>query len=211
MTQNNADLFRQCTALTGSIASGKSTVASMLVELGAHLIDTDLIAREIVKPGTPALVKIVEAFGPEVLFTDGNLNRETVRGLIINDPQKKSILNSITHPYINRIVFDEMQHFRGLNDCKPIIIDVPLLFEVGWHTWFQKVILVYVPYEIQIKRLMARDSLDELTAQKTIAAQMDIEKKKEMSSYIINNSGNIAETKEQVNVTYNEIVGLLNL
>jgi dephospho-CoA kinase len=194
----SGDFLKKCSALTGAISTGKSVVASMLSEMGAHIIDTDLIAREVVEPGQPALRDIEEYFGKDVINPDGTLNREKVRDQIIRDPEKRNKLNGFTHPRINQIVMERIGHYNSMNDGMPIIIDVPLLYESGWDRFFPDAILVYVPVQIQIKRLMARDRLDRHTADLTIAAQMSIEDKKDKARFVIDNSGTLEETRKQV-------------
>ena len=193
-----SDCIKNCFALTGTIATGKSVVAAMLADLGAHIIDTDLIARQVVEPGRPALIEIEEVFGKEAVNHDGTLNREKVRDRIIRDPGMRNKLNGITHPRINQIVMDGIASYNRLHDGMPIIIDVPLLYESGWDKLFPDAILVYAPEPVQIERLMERDRLDRRTAELTIAAQMSIEEKKGKARFIIDNSGTLDETRKQV-------------
>jgi dephospho-CoA kinase len=195
---DTGSLSRKCLALTGGIATGKSVVADMLKERGAHIIDTDLIAREVVEPGMPALEEIVREFGTDMLMPDGTLDREQMREEIISDSEKREKLNSITHPRINSVVFERITALKEKDDGMPVIIDVPLLYEAGWDRFFPDVILVYVPVEVQAERLMKRDHLDRDTAMLTISAQMGIEEKKEKAVHLIDNSGTLAETEEQV-------------
>ena len=202
------NFLRKCFALTGSIGTGKSTVALILAELGAHILDTDLIAREVVEPGEPALDEIREFFGERVINDDGTLNRELLREEIIRDPQSREKLNSITHPRINSVVFDRIRRFNSLEDGNPVIVDVPLLFESGWDRMLPRIILVYVPIEVQIERLMDRDNLDRDTAGLTVAAQMSIEDKKDKASFIIDNSGTLAETRKQTEEVFRSISSL---
>lgn len=201
----SGDFLKKCFALTGAIGTGKSAVASMLAEMGAHIIDTDLIAREVVEPGQPALRDIEDYFGKDVINPDGTLNREKVRDQIIRDPEKRNKLNSCTHPRINQIVMDRIGGFNTMNDGMPVIIDVPLLYESGWDRFFPDVILVYAPLPIQIERLMARDRLDRQTAELTIAAQMSIEDKKGRARFIIDNSGTLEETRRQVTALFGKL------
>jgi len=194
----NKGVFNNCVALTGSIATGKSAVAKMLQDLGAHLIDTDRIAREVVEPGSEALSEIVASFGPDALNADGTLNREWVRSAIIRDPSLRERLNRITHPRIQEVVIRRIKEYQRRGDGMPIVIDVPLLYEAGWDRFFNATIVVYAPREIQIQRLMARDRIDRNTAEQTVAAQMDVEEKKKKAFYVVDNSGTIDETRRQV-------------
>ena len=197
MPESIADLIKRCFALTGGIATGKSTVAKMLAEKGCHIVDTDLIAREVVEPGTPGLAEIGEKFGTGLLNPDGTLNREAMRELIIRDAGKRDLLNGITHPRINERVLEQIRD-HSAKDRMPIIIDVPLLFEAGWNKIFSTVILVYVPVAVQVERLMARDRLTREMAEKTLTFQMGIEEKKKLATYVIGNSGSLEETARQV-------------
>jgi dephospho-CoA kinase len=203
-------MLNRCYALTGSIATGKSTVARMMSELGAHIIDTDQIARQVVEPGQPALLRVAEEFGRSVLNGDGTLNREAVRNAIIRDTAKRNRLNEITHPAINAIVVSEIGIYNDMQDDMPIIIDVPLLFEAGWHKIFRTVILVYIPRNIQIERLMKRDGLDRETAELTLNTQMSVDKKRELSRYVIDNSGSIENTQSQVRALFNSVLSSHN-
>ncbi len=191
-------VLNDCFGLTGGIATGKSTVAGMLKEFGCRIIDTDLIARQIVEPGQPALKEIVDHFGSEVLTKAGILDRELLRQIIIGDPKKREMLNAITHPRIGLEVLRQVDEHRAVGNGMPIIVDVPLLYEAGWHTLFPVVILVYVPVEMQIARLMSRDALPFEEAQKTLTFQMSIEEKRKKARYIIDNSGLVEETRVRV-------------
>lgn len=191
-------VLNDCFGLTGGIATGKSTVAGMLKELGCRIVDTDLIARDIVQPGQPAFLEIVEKFGEVVLDKNGILDRELLRKIIIDNPKKRELLNSITHPKIGLEVLRQVDKHRLNGSRMPIIVDVPLLFEAGWHSLFPAIILVYVPVEAQIRRLMARDRLTREEAQRTLTFQMNIEEKKNRAHYIIDNSGTIEETRARV-------------
>lgn len=198
------DILTRCYALTGGIATGKSTVAKMLAEKGCHIVDTDLIAREVVEPGTPALVEIAEKFGTGLLNPDGTLNREAMRELIIHNAEKRDVLNGITHPRINEKVQEQIRD-HSAKDRMPIIIDVPLLFEAGWHKIFSTVILVYVPVAVQMERLMARDRLTRHMAEKTLTFQMGIDEKRKLAMYIIDNSGSLDETGRRVDELFRKL------
>ncbi len=197
--------LNSCTGLTGSIASGKSTVAKMFTARGGHLIDTDLIAREVVEPGMPALDKIHEAFGDRVINDDGSLNREELRHIIVHDADKRGNLDSIIHPHINEMVLIKLQGFMENDNGMPVFVDVPLLYETGWDRFFHGAVLVYVTEEVQLQRLMARDNIDEKTARATMATQMGLEEKKTRAAYIIDNSGTLEETEKQVESLFVEL------
>jgi dephospho-CoA kinase len=205
MRKKKNNLLYHATALTGGIATGKSTVARFLTGLGARLIDTDLLAREIVEPGTPALKRISEAFGREYILPDGNLNREMMRDRIMKDPAKRDTLNSITHPAIMEKVKNLLEE-SGSKESVPVIIDVPLLFETGWDRYFNRIILVYTPPSLQIERLMRRDGIDRETAEITMKAQMPVDEKRARADFIIDNSGSREKTMNQVRRIFGELI-----
>jgi dephospho-CoA kinase len=185
-------------ALTGGIGTGKSAVARFFSGRGAHVIDTDLIAREVVQPGRPALSEIAEYFGDEVMNPDGTLNRSVLRDRIIRDREIRERLNRVIHPRVREIMEERMEAMGGEEGGVPVIIDVPLLYEVGWDRLFRNVILAYAPFPVQIERLMERDGIDRETAELAIAAQMSIDEKRAMATYVIDNSGSLDHTRKQV-------------
>jgi len=174
--------------LTGSIASGKSTVARMFADLGVEVIDTDVIARRVVEPGSPGLSRLVEEFGRPLLAGDGSLNRRHLGELIFADPEKRQRLNQIMHPMIMAVVSDEMRSYARQHPDGMIMVDVPLLIEANLQSWFDKVVLVYVPVSIQLARLRARDGLDEKTAQLRMSSQMSPDEKRHYADFVIDNS-----------------------
>ncbi|XP_078722009.1 dephospho-CoA kinase domain-containing protein [Lampetra fluviatilis] len=184
--------------LTGGIASGKSTVASIFRELGCPVIDADEIARLVVEPGRPALKKIVEFFGEEVLHSDGRLNREKLGAIIFAEPQKRRLLNSITHPDIRRHMLKQiLWHFvRGYHY---VILDVPLLFENKTMSRFIKhSIVVYCDPESQLSRLMQRNSLSRHEAELRVRAQIPLDQKRLLADHVIDNCGEREATRRQV-------------
>ncbi|MEF3303753.1 dephospho-CoA kinase [Paenibacillus sp. GYB003] len=184
--------------LTGGIASGKSTVAAMLVERGAVLIDADRIAREVVLPGTPALEQVAERFGSGVLLPDGSLNRKALGEIVFGDEAARKELESILHPRIRALMRERMETHERQSPDKLVVVDVPLLFESKLQAMFQETVLVYIPRSLQLARLMARDELTERQAESRLAAQMPIEAKRELADFVIDNSGELEETRRQV-------------
>ncbi len=189
--------------LTGGIATGKTLVSSFFRELGAEVIDADEIARLIVQKGSPVLNRIEEAFGKEVFLEDGSLNRKRLRELIISDPEKRMLLNSITHPVI--IAKEEELVEKSQSDI--VIVDAALLIESGSYKRFKEIILVYAPFEVQLARLMKRDNMDKESAEAFIKTQMDIEEKRKYADYIIDNSNGREYTKQQVKELYDFLKG----
>lgn len=192
--------------LTGGIASGKSTVAGMLADAGARIVDADRIAHQVVQQGCPAWDDIVRHFGTAILRPDGQIDRESLGAIVFNDPQAKLVLNRIVHPR----VFDVMQaDIRKLTADHPddlVILDVPLLIESGWHAFLPVVILVYVPEAVQKARLMQRDGLSPPDAAARIRAQMPIEEKRAHAHFIIDNTGDLDATRRQVGRVYRQIL-----
>jgi dephospho-CoA kinase len=182
--------------LTGGIATGKSTVSNMLRELGIHVIDADQVAREVVEPGKPAWQEIKEHFGEAVLLPDGQLNRPKLAEIIFNDGSQRKILNGIIHPYIRQEMDRKTE--EALQENEVVVLDIPLLFEGGREKEVDKVLVVYVPEEIEVRRLMERDQIDEDYARQKIASQMSIEEKKRRADAYIDNSGSREETKKQL-------------
>ncbi|AIQ63396.1 dephospho-CoA kinase [Paenibacillus stellifer] len=184
--------------LTGGIASGKSTVSALLVSKGARLVDADAIAREIMLPGHEVLASVAEFFGAEVLQPDGTLNRSKLGDIVFRDPEARKTLNGLTHPVIRRITRERMEAFEREDASRLTIVDIPLLYETEQEDLFEKILVVYVPREVQIQRLIARNGLTEEQAKARLDSQMDIELKREKADYVIDNSGDPAETEKQI-------------
>src|ERR671934_1677181 len=159
--------------LTGGIASGKSTVAAMLRDLGATVIDADEASRAVVEPGTPGLRAIVEAFGPEVLDGD-RLDRWKLGAIVFEDEAARRRLEAITHPLI-RTWMAERQREAEERGEKRVILDIPLLYESGLDRGLKAVIVVYAPAEVEMERLMARNGLGREEAGRRLATQLPIE------------------------------------
>jgi dephospho-CoA kinase len=186
--------------LTGGIACGKSTVASMLVDLGAILIDADKLAREVVMPGRPALQQIAERFGQGLILPDGSLHRKALGEIVFNEPSARKDLEAITHPLIREAMWEQMRQAEAAEPERLVVVDVPLLYESGLQEYFQKVMVVYVPEEVQLKRLMERDAITFEAAQLRLKAQMPIEQKKLLANIVIDNSGDLSDTEQQIHL-----------
>ena len=194
--------------LTGGIASGKSTVAAMFVALGANLVDTDLLARRAVEPGSPALAEIAAAFGPGALDTDGGLDRRSLREVVFGDPRARERLNAIVHPRVAALVERELARLEALDPGGVALVDVPLLFETGWARRYPLVVLAYAPASLQERRLMARDQVDEASSRRALGAQMGIEEKKALAQFVVDNSGTLDETRKQVEAVWSRLRAL---
>ncbi|WP_442601450.1 dephospho-CoA kinase [Paenibacillus sp. KN14-4R] len=184
--------------LTGGIACGKSTVAAKLVQLGAILIDADVIAREVVLPGTPGLQQIKERFGQEVLNEDGTLNRKALGSLVFGNEVKRLALNAILHPLIRARIESRMTEEQLANPDKLVVVDIPLLYESGYEVIFEQVMVVYIPRDKQIERLMSRDGYNIEEAESRLHSQMNIEEKRQRADIVIDNRGSIEATEEQI-------------
>jgi dephospho-CoA kinase len=183
--------------LTGNIASGKSTVARLLSERGATIIDADVLARRVVEPGMPAFDEIVKRWGESVVAPDGGLDRDALRRLVFSDHEQLEQLNEIVHPevaaYRDRLV-DEARH-RG---DRMVVCDIPLLFERGMVDDFDRIVLVDAPRPVRLERLMRERGLSETESMDMIIAQMPAELKRARADYIIDNVGTVRELEERV-------------
>ena len=183
--------------LTGGIASGKSTVSDMLRELGAIIIDTDRIAREVTTPGSPALLELNRRYGPEILNEDGSLRRDAVGRIVFNDPVERKWLERLLHPLI-RVRAEKLATEAAAAGHRIVVFDVPLLFETGWNAWVDEVWTVYVPVDLQRRRLQRRDGYTESEIDSRLASQWPIDHKAERSDRVIDNSATLADTRRQV-------------
>jgi dephospho-CoA kinase len=192
--------------LTGGIATGKSTVSTMLLDRGAIIIDADMIAREVMQPGHVVLQKVVDAFGQEILLENGELDRKKLGSLVFGNPTLRARLNDITHPAIRSEIKDRQTLYLVKYPHQLIVSDIPLLYELQMEEMFDAVMVVYVPKQIQIQRLMDRDGLLQNEAEKRLAAQMDIEIKKERADILIDNSLALAHLESQIDRFWREQV-----
>ena len=184
--------------VTGGIASGKSTVAGMLEQLGAPAIDFDVLARQAVEPGSPALGEIIEYFGEQILQPDGALDRRKLSRVVFADPAKRKKLESITHPQVFAKFRQRLAEIDRSQKAKVVQVAAPLLFELGLGPMFDKVLVVYVTPGQQTQRLMARDKISRAEAERILEAQLPIEQKRKGADFVIDNSGSLAQTREQV-------------
>jgi dephospho-CoA kinase len=195
--------------LTGSIATGKSTVSRMFADLGARVIDADLLAREVVMPGQAAFARIVEEFGPQIVQGDGSLDRKALGALVFGDAAKRKRLEEITHPAIGRrqqrilSVLDE-EAFEGV-----VLWDAALLFEGGGAAKMDRVVVVYADAETERRRLVERDGLSDADASARIASQMPVAEKAKLAHHVIDNSGTREETLRQVRTVYGALLAEL--
>lgn len=183
--------------LTGNIASGKSEVARLLGERGATLIDADILAREVVKPGTSALNKITDKWGKEVLTPEGTLDRGALRRIAFSDQGELEQLNTIVHPEVTRLRDLEIEKAKSRGD-KVVICVIPLLFERNLAKDFDFIVLVDAPRDIRLDRLANERGLNETDAMNMIASQMPADLKRARADYCIENVGSLADLEKQV-------------
>jgi dephospho-CoA kinase len=188
--------------LTGGIASGKSTVSRMLADLGAVIIDSDLIAREVVEPGTDGLEEVVAAFGPEVLTADGGLDRPKVGAIVFADPEKRKVLEAIIHPrvFLRAIEIDE-----AAGEHAVIVNDIPLLAETNQADRFDAVVVVDVPTELQVERMVRDRGMTAADAEARISAQATREQRLAIATYVIENTGTLVDLEKRVSEVYDAL------
>ena len=182
--------------LTGGIASGKSTVTQMFRDLGADVVDADVVARAVVAPGTPGLAAVAERF-PGVLTPEGTLDRARLRERVFAQDLERLALNQLLHPRIQRAV-DEAMEKLAAQGTQVVLYDAPLLIENGLERQLDGVILVTVPLALQLARLRARDALTQAQAEARVATQLPLEEKKAHATWQVDNSGTLAQTEQQV-------------
>lgn len=183
--------------VTGGIASGKSTAAKMLEELGAPIIDFDVLARRVVEPEKPAWKEIVDYFGTQVLQEDGQLDRKKLSRLVFNDLEKRKMLESFTHPRIHAEFVKEVNRIAAEKPGTVIQAVIPLLIELNLQYLFHKLLVVYVPPETQIERLAERDRISREEAANILRAQLPIDEKVGYADFVIHNEGSLEETRKQ--------------
>lgn len=184
--------------LTGGIGSGKSTVGSMLAQLGAVVIDTDRVAREVVAPGSTTLQEIVRYFGHDVLQADGSLDRKKLGSLVFADETKRKILNKITHPAIKNAVREKLGQIEQRDPGAVVVIEAPLLIEAGMTEMVDEVWLVTVAPEIQVKRVMERDGLSYEAAMQRIGSQLPSSEQMAYSDVVISTGQSLEQVRREI-------------
>jgi dephospho-CoA kinase len=187
--------------LTGGIASGKSAVAAELAARGAIIIDADVLAREVVEPGTPALAAIIDRFGPQVL-SDGQLDRTRLAQIVFADPLARRDLERIVHPAVRARAADLE---RAAGRAAVVVHVIPLLVETGQQEDFDLVVTVDVDHETQIKRLIARNGYTRAEAESRIAAQASREDRRIAADVVLDNTGSVAQLREQIDALWAEL------
>lgn len=189
-------------ALTGGVASGKSTVAALLRDLGAVIIDSDRIAHEVVAAGTPGLAQVVDRFGPEVLTADGELDRPAVAEVVFSDEDARHDLEGIIHP----LVFEESARQEAQAPAEALVVhDIPLLAESGRVEDFDVVLVVDAPVETQVARMVDDRGWTREEAESRIAAQATREQRLAIATHVIDNAGSLEELEARVRAVYDEL------
>ena len=182
--------------LTGGIASGKTTVSNMFIEKNIPVIDTDKIAKELLSIDTEAYNEIIEMCGDDIKLSNNEINRKKLATIIFSNEEIRNRLNLIVHPRVKKIVMSEVARYKQM-EVKIIVVDVPLLFETGFDKYVDETITVFVNFENQLDRLMSRDQIDLEYANLKIKAQLPLSEKVKKSTYVIDNSLSILDTKKQ--------------
>src|SRR5215213_3312083 len=192
--------------LTGSIAVGKSFVASVFTELGCHVLDADQTAREVVMPGTPGLAAITDAFGKEILNPDGTLDRKQLAAVVFGNEEKRQRLNHILHPFIIARQDEILREWETKDPNGIGIVDAALMIESGGYCRFDKLIVVHCRPEVQLERLMLRDKLSREQALRRIASQMPQEEKQKFADYLINTSEGFDLTRARTIEVHSQLI-----
>jgi len=188
--------------ITGGIGSGKSAVTRRLEEHGVPVVDADVVAREVVEPGRPALAAIAQHFGPEILLTDGTLDRAALRKRVFEDPAERAWLEGVTHPAIR----EEIIHQLGQARAPYVVLSSPLLLEAGQNDFTDYVVVVDVPEELQVARTSARDNNDPALVRKIMAAQLSRADRIARGDEVIDNRGSLNELREQVDALHQRLL-----
>ncbi|MDD5203784.1 MAG: dephospho-CoA kinase [Desulfobacterales bacterium] len=196
---------RLLVAVTGGIASGKSTVSGMLEVLGAPLIDLDILARQVVEPGKPAWEEIADYFNREILLPDGRIDRKRLSDIVFLDSEKRKKLESFTHPRIFEEMCRLVDEIAARTPDAIIQIGIPLLFELNLQHRFHKILLVFARREVQVSRLMERDGISRTSAENILKAQLPIEEKVGSADFVIHNDGSLEETRRQVEAVWKQL------
>lgn len=191
--------------LTGGVASGKSTVSAILAELGAVVIDSDALAREVVARCTPGLAAVVEAFGSDVLTDEGDLDRPKVGAIVFNDEAQRRVLEGIIHPLV-RERSAMLEASAGLDDL--VVHDIPLLTEAGMASMFEAVVVVDVPEELQVERMTRERGWTREEALSRISSQSSREDRRAIATHVIANTGTLEQLRARVHEVHAELLGL---
>ena len=194
-------------AITGGIGSGKSAVAKLFERWGAQTVDADLLAREVVEPGSEGFQRVVQKFGPDMVLADGSLNRPKLASIIFSDPEKKTLLESLLHPLIRQRWLSQLERLKN-SDAPLIAYIVPLFFEsTAQMPEIEKVVLISAPEETRIARIMNRDLFTRHIAEQRIRAQLPDSAKIDKSDYVIRNDSSLEQLESRAREVFRELAG----
>lgn len=196
--------------LTGGIASGKSTVAGLFRGWGAFVADADEISRHALDPGTECYERTVSAFGRDILFQDGIVDRKKVAGIVFSDPNALNTLNGIIHPYVRETIRAESEKAYAEDSNRLIVWDVPLLFETGYETEVARTVVVTSRQDIRIRRIVERDGSTKAAALRRIRNQMPDREKIKRADIVIRNNGSLAELEQRTREVFDELLETLD-
>ena len=191
--------------LTGGVASGKTTVSRVLEEEGAYIIDADQMARELVRPHTPVWRELVRAFGKDILREDGSLHRKKLADRVFSDLNQRKLLNQILHPRIGREMNRRAKEIGEKDPEAIVVVDAPLLVELGGHHQIDRLIVVTATQTQQIDRVRKRDGISPEEARRIFSSQMSVEKKVKLADFVIRNEGPLEETKKKAREIFREL------
>jgi dephospho-CoA kinase len=191
--------------LTGGIASGKSLVARVFKDLGAHVIDADRIVHELLEPEQQACREVLDHFGNDILLPHGGIDRRKLGEIVFNNPEKRAWLNSCLHPKVFNVYTSQVQHLQSRQPDAIIIFNAALLIETGYHRKMDKIVVIYADLEQQIKRLSLRDKFTREQALARITSQMPLAEKRAHADYVIDNTGNREDTEVQARDVFHKL------
>lgn len=195
--RKRAEIMGKTIGLTGSVATGKSTVSNMIQQAGIPLVDADIAARKVVEPGTEGLKEIVAYFGEEILLADGTLDRAKLGEIIFKDKEKREKLNEITHPRVKDYMLEARERFFRAGE-ELVFFDIPLLFESHLESLVDQIVVVWTTPETELKRLIERNNLTKEDALRRIESQMGIDEKARKADFVIDNNESLEKTQKQV-------------
>jgi dephospho-CoA kinase len=192
--------------LTGNIASGKSHTALLFAELGAHIIDADLVVHELLATTGKTYQKVVSAFGEQILGPDRNISRRKLGQIVFFDKEKRQLLNSLIHPDVGAKIIERIFEMEQLASSGIVIVDAALIVETGGYKMYDRLIVVTCDRALQLSRLMTRDHLKVEEAKARMDSQLPIEEKLKLADYTIDTSGTLKQTQEQVEAIYRDLL-----
>jgi dephospho-CoA kinase len=192
--------------LTGNTGTGKSQAALVFSELGAHIIDADAVAHQLMLPGQETYAKVVEAFGLQILGLGGEINRKVLGKIVFGDFEKRALLNSLVHPDVQKEIYRRIFELEKDGASGVIIVDAALLIENGHHKLFDRIIVTTCDSNLQLARIIKRDGISVDEARRRMAAQLPIEEKLKFADYTIETSGTFKETREQIEGIFRDLL-----